>query len=524
MQVVSTLKEPGPAVTGATPPARGLPVDIAALPDGIAALPELALRVLRAARQPLRAYRADATAITADDTGLCIRYLRRRPGRGLTVLCAARARRAGAARAAAGPALPLWVTISIDEGALEGSRIRFGAPDIQHARPEEAVGGCVAMPSLGLAVEVFPADRRLSSLAASLSTDLRDPLVGQLELAARACLLDPAWHIRRARAEPVSYKPGSRCVIRYELELEKRSGERALRRELTMFGRVHDDPARARAVHAAAEQLYAAHGQDGSPPIIPRPLGVAEPLGLSLSEAVGSDLPDQVVRTGLQVLRPRHPRGVGQIMQLDIPAAELRAVGRALARLHTSGISLPRPLGTAAREALRAAERAALIANHCPLLADSAQRLARELASRLRSLRPEVYAPVHGGFKPGQLLFRGERVFIVDLAGLCRADPALDVGYFLAYLRPGGLWYRRPGTRGWFVSAAARFLTAYRQALFDHGIDDRTSYGIRKRARLYEAATLFKLAVRRADRLTSPRPAELAAILGEIRACMHDAY
>ncbi|TLZ37610.1 MAG: hypothetical protein E6K24_01825 [Gammaproteobacteria bacterium] len=501
----------GPAPAGATPPAGVRRV-------GIEALPALALRVLRAALQPL-------PAGMADGTGLFIRYVHRKPGRGLTVTCAVGAPREPAAPGSARPAPPRWITISIDEGALEGARIRFSAQDIQEVPPEGAVAGCVAIPSLGFAVQDFPSDRRLSSLAASLSTDLQDPLIGQLELAARACLLDPAWHIRRARAEPVRYKPGSRCVIRYELGLEKRSVNGAFRRELSLFGKVHGDPQRALAVHAAAEQLYAAHRQDGSHPIIPRPLGVAEALGLTLSEAISSDIPQEAPRTGLEVLRPRLRRGVGEpVARLHIPSGELRAVALALARLHTSGVSLPGPSRTAAKEALRAGERAALIATHCPLVADSPRRLARELASRLHALRPEAYAPAHGGFKPSRLLFLGERVCIVDLDGLCRADPALDVGYFLAYLRPSGLWYRRPAMRGWFAGAAATFLTAYRQAIIRRGIDDSTSYGIRKRARLYEAATLFKIAARRAHRLNSPRPAELEAILGEIRACMHDAH
>jgi len=359
MQVVSSLKEPGPAPAGATPPAGVRRV-------GIEALPALALRVLRAALQPL-------PACMADDTELFIRYVHRKPERGLTVICAAGAPRERAAQGSARPAPPRWITISIDEGALEGARIRLSAQDIQQVRPEGAVAGCVATPSLGFAVQDFPSDRRLSSLGASLSTDLQDPLIGQLELAARACLLDPAWHIRRARAEPVRYKPGSRCVIRYELGLEKRSVNGVFRRELSIFGKVHGDPQRALAIHAAAEQLYAAHRHDGSHPIIPRPLGVAETLGLTLSEAISSDTPEEAPRTGLEVLRPRLRRGVDEpVVRLDIPAGELCAVALALAGLHTSGVSLPGPPRTAAKEALRAAERAALIATHCPLVADSA--------------------------------------------------------------------------------------------------------------------------------------------------------
>ena len=112
----------------------------------------------------------------------------------------------------------------------------------------------------------------------------------------------------------------------------------------------------------------------------------------------------------------------------------------------------------------------------------------------------------------------------MDLDGLCLADPALDVGYLLAYLRPNGLWYGRAGMRRWFEGAAAKFVGAYRLAMCQRGINETTIGGILERARWYGAATLFRIAARRVHRLNSPRPAELAAMLTEIEACMWDGH
>ena len=121
------------------------------------------------------------------------------------------------------------------------------------------------------------------------------------------------------------------------------------------------------------------------------------------------------------------------------------------------------------------------------------------------------------------MLFHSQRVFIVDFDGFCLADPALDVGYFLAYLRPSGLWYHRPGMRPWFETSAERFVTAYRHALGEHGVDGATTDGILHRTPLYEAALLLKIATRRANRLNSPRPGELSAMLAEIAQCLSHA-
>jgi len=203
------------------------------------------------------------------------------------------------------------------------------------------------------------------------------------------------------------------------------------------------------------------------------------------------------------------------------PDEELRITATALARLHTSSVhpkeSAPR---TGGKEAKRARERAALIAAHNPAQAEETQRLAGQLAARLEALQPDAYRPAHGGFKASQLLFHSHQVFVVDFDGFCLADPALDVGYFLAYLRPSGLWYHRVGMRQWFEVAKTIFINSYRQAMLERSITQSTIDGILERSQLYEAALLFKIATRRVNRLNSSRPKELSAMLSEIAACL----
>ena len=103
-------------------------------------------------------------------------------------------------------------------------------------------------------------------------------------------------------------------------------------------------------------------------------------------------------------------------------------------------------------------------------------------------------------------------MFLVDFDQFCLTDPALDVGYFLAYLRPAGLWYHRAGRRAWFEAAAERssrpICTACRA-----GRVRGPCAGIAGRAPVFEAALLLKIAARRANRLHSPRPGEVAAVL-----------
>jgi hypothetical protein len=113
-------------------------------------------------------------------------------------------------------------------------------------------------------------------------------------------------------------------------------------------------------------------------------------------------------------------------------------------------------------------------------------------------------------------MVRDGAVFLVDFDQFCLADPALDVGYFLAYLRPAGLWYHRAGRRAWFEAAAEAFLSTYLHRLAERGESAETCAGIAGRAPAYEAALLLKIAARRANRLHSPRAGEVAAVLEEV--------
>jgi aminoglycoside phosphotransferase (APT) family kinase protein len=240
---------------------------------------------------------------------------------------------------------------------------------------------------------------------------------------------------------------------------------------------------------------------------------------LRLDEAVqAADGQAGPVLTGTQVIRPRVVRTrAGEITTASIPGDALRSTARALAQLHTSAVrpteAMPR---TGAQEAKRACKRAKVIAARYPAQAEAVLRLAHQLAARLERLSPDEYRPAHGGFKASQLLFPGPHVVMVDFDAFCLADPALDVGYFLAYLRPSGLWYHRRGLRDWFERAATEFVGAYRAAMLERGIAHAEIERILDHVRLYEAAILFKVAIRRSNRLNSPRPQELSAMLGEM--------
>jgi hypothetical protein len=387
-----------------------------------------------------------------------LRYLRRKPGRGLVAVFGPDDRGA------------VW-TVTVDEAAP------------------------------GPVVRRFPDDPRLAELPTVTAPEGHGALAAALRAAA-----GPAGDatVLGIAAATVRYKPGDRCVLRYRLTL---GGPGTGTTTRTVVAKLYREQADARDADALLTRLRTGPAAAWTA----RPLGVVPGLPLALTEDLGSGGDRVPARSGLRVVHPG---------SAEAPAV-VRAAARALAELHTSGLDTAGlGLRTGADEAAKAAKRARVLEQHVPALAPEIRRVADLLCPTLSGLPAEPVRPAHGSYKPSQLLVRDGAVFVVDFDQCCRADPALDVGYFLAYLRPAGLWYHRAGRREWFEVAAEAFRSAYLERLTGRGETARTGAGVLARARVYEAALLLKIAARRANRLHSPRPGEVAAVLREVTACL----
>ncbi len=461
-----------------------------------------------------------------------IRYLRRKPERGLAIIYTVTATNKRQ------HAPSNTVSLTLDERALHGSRILFDTQQVQDAPCTQLPSGVLHVPTLGLALQTFPADHTLPALTACCDVVQDSTLWQEIEKAAHLQLGNICWRLTAVQATPVRYKPASRCVIRYELTLEQNESFLLSKHHVTLFGKVYADPQQAQQVQAVQQALYQEQltRQEHNVaqvvfdfiqklPFLPRPLGINVPLGITLNQAIRPKDVGASLVSGGNALRPRllYGRG-GEVAHVVVPVDELRLTARALAHLHTSSVrpakTTPR---TGAKEATRVRERTQRIAAANPNHAAAIETLAHRLIIALEAQQPDAYRPAHGGFKASQLLFHSQRVFVVDFDGFCLADAALDVGYFLAYLRPSDLWYGRAGMRSWFEAASGVFVDTYRQAMLALSQAPACIEGIIQRASLYEAALLFKIATRRVNRLNSPRPQELGAMLKEITICLVDA-
>ena len=256
---------------------------------------------------------------------------------------------------------------------------------------------------LCMAVSVFPTIPALPTLAEAadarrMSTVLRTPVAG---------------------IDLVSLRRSGGAVLLYRLE----SGP-------DVFGKVG---------YAGAGDVLAALDGETLGVLWPRLLGRCATLDLLLISRVPGRRPAL-----------RDPAGLGAAGDAGALAA---------AALHTSGIGAGAPRRLE-EEIARAARAATEVGADAPDLASRLHGALEHAGAVAAGTAAQPPALAHGDLTPSQLLLDGASVGLVDLDGACQAEPAFDLGRFLAYLRVAAAKSGAAATTG----LGARLLDAYRAA------------------------------------------------------------
>jgi hypothetical protein len=234
---------------------------------------------------------------------------------------------------------------------------------------------------------------------------------------------------------PVRYKPGQRCVLRYDL---RSGGERS-----ALFGKLV-----AGGAGKLVTTLAALHDSRERAPAIPRvlrPLFYWSDLELIIQAAVSAR--DLTARA----LDPSAPAEVGW--------GWMRSAGSGLAALHRD-VTADAPRRTLQDDVRELQDYEALFDRLAP-------HLTRVFDDTLTAIRQHAVAtaeptPVasHGALRTDQFLVDdGRGLVLMDLDGFCRATPARDIGNLLAYLDWRAI--RRPEDAALLDGAGRAFLEGY---------------------------------------------------------------
>ena len=294
------------------------------------------------------------------------------------------------------------------------------------SRPFGAEGSSMVLPELRVGIMAEPPDA-LPALGV-----LTDP-EGARALLQRAITQGSRHYagIRIVSCSPevMRYNPGSRCTVRYRLELppEQQSAWPAM-----VVAKTH---------HGGK----GANAYKGMCALWSSPLGrstvvrIAEPLAFIPEDNVLVQGPVPGSRT-LEDLLKELLRSPGQ---LDRPAFErirgvVSKVALGLAELHGCGVSLGETVAWADVLA-EIGDRLVRLAAVAPVLEDAVEPLLATLVVTSEDNPADPAVPSHGTFRPAQVLLHGDEIGFIDFDGFCQAEPAMDVALFRATLRDRGL-------------------------------------------------------------------------------------
>ena len=330
----------------------------------------------------------------------------------------------------------------------------------------------------GLALHPFPIDPALPTLIPATNPSVVSNLVkfaGIEEL---------------PTAETVHHPREGACVLRYRFP------------GTDMYGKVYGDDSG----DAIARNLQAlTRGPDGllieSPVRFPRPVVYSASLRLLITEALpGVALVPSLLKSILSDSPPHTVKENKQ--QTDSLRDAVRVSAEALAELHTT--TAPASVHSMTDDLAGLRRELDVVGSVWPEVAD-------DLRGRVDGLfwnAPDVPHLVlsHGDFTPSQVLIEGGSAAIVDLDTLCWADPALDLGRYLAHLDVLATKLSGHDARPLVDDLSEAFVQSYSAAA------PATSAGIVDRVGFYRALTLTRTAVH-ACRQTKDRRLDVALSL-----------
>jgi hypothetical protein len=354
-------------------------------------------------------------------------------------------------------------------------------------RPEAAAFAAPAamIEPLNMVVYVWPIDGELPTLV-----DATDR-VRMIEILRETLpeALDEQFVVDDCRVELVSYRRRQRCVLRYVVTGTE-AGSNDVRR-LIAYGKVSavgNETPRGPIIEALRRRIL----QRGAPGrfTVPRSLGWRPDLQLSLLEALpGEALIGPSLAARLRGETPTEPPPLSPSLEEMVATC-----GRVAAALHTSGVTTGPPrtledeLAGLQREiaAIRPfardfGDRAHTWLGQIAMLAEHSERLRLRLG--------------HGDFKHEQLLFDGATSALVDFDAICQAEPALDLGKFVAHLEVEAKRMQKGASASAPLGEelTEQFLRAYVGAAGDQLEGERQ---LRRRTTVYESVALLRLVLR----------------------------
>lgn len=314
---------------------------------------------------------------------------------------------------------------------------------------------------LCMAVSVFPVSLALPTLVEATNPQRVAEVLG------------PIFGRSPVYVETVKFRRTRGCVLRYRLGPGPQ--------QQIVYGKVGSALATA-AVAGALAALACTPASPRRGPLIPSLLGYSTELDLALLTGIPGSRAD--------------PRDESAL------AAMVDGAAHVAAWMHGSGVAVDRP-HRLDDDLARVRGTIGMIREDAPILAAWLTAVVESLGAIARRTVSQPLVLAHGDFTPSQLMLDGSMTGVLDFDRLCVAEPAFDLGRFLAYLRVALAKVGNPAGDPW----ATRFLEAYANAGREPGQPDRVE--------VYTVISLVRMAAHSWQQLKTARLQLAIAVLEE---------
>jgi ABC-type multidrug transport system fused ATPase/permease subunit len=356
--------------------------------------------------------------------------------------------------------------------------------ELMRGRPEIALFTTPAaiVEPLNMALHVFPIDGELPALVGATNPQHMRAILSETLPQA----IDNTFAIEQCDVELVDYARRYRTVLRYHLQ-GRRPGGRMDRQ--VVYGKVFTDNVGALAGPiTAALREHVLHLRNDSTFTVPRVLGWRPDLHLSLLEAIpGKPMLSDVLKARFKG-QTTEPEVISLREMVDTCAS-------IAATLHTSNIKLGRRR-TFDDEVTSLRRGFADVRRISPDLGTQLETWLERLAAYAEQSDPLKLSFSHGDYTYTQVIFQGQQAGLVDFDSICQAEPALDLGHFLAYLKVAGFKAQQvAGSNSYELvgELSDRFMGTYLAAIGGR-VEDAER--LRVRVAVYQMVSLLRRALR----------------------------
>jgi hypothetical protein len=366
---------------------------------------------------------------------------------------------------------------------------------------------------LKMSLSAFPIDGLIPTLV-----DATDPnkIAGLLaETLPEA--LSGEFLIKEVHLLPAHYGRYKRCVLRYSVDGVQM--ETQILQNMTVYGKVDADGLGGLTVPIIAALREYLHESDLPYRFrVPHSLGYFPDLQLLLMEA----LPGKPFFKELLKTWAGHRHGSGNENTTNEKDERLEEAVRTCAviaaTLHSSNIKLGRQT-TLEMQVAKLQESADVLAHVFPELGTQIKSWINQTVEFAQAYPAMPLCFSHGDFTYTQLIFDGQAGGLVDFDTMCQAEPAQDLGHYLAYQRLNIIKDQDPNAP-FAPEAIERLCALFLDTYIDVSKDWIPNEGLlRGRVAIYELISLIRLTLHSWEKMKGSRLKQTIPLLEERIEC-----